>query len=219
MYNFFIDGQLLPVAPDKLDVKIKNTNKTMDLINQGEINFLKTPGLTEFSFTVLLPNSKYPFANYINGYKPASHFLNLFADLKTKRKAFGFIVSREMPNGTVLYKTNETVSLEEYTIVEDSRNGFDISVQLRLKTYKEYRLKSVPIVAAAPVVSIRKRETTAPVRPTPAPAKTYTVKRGDTLWGICKRFLGNGSRYPEIAKLNGIKNPNLIYPGQVIRLV
>lgn len=49
-------------------------------------------------------------------------------------------------------------------------------------------------------------------------ASTYTVKSGDTLWGIAETYLGSGSRYPELAKLNGISNPNLIYVGQVIKL-
>jgi len=44
----------------------------------------------------------------------------------------------------------------------------------------------------------------------------YTVVRGDTLWGIAKRFYGNGSRYPEIAKANNIPNPDIIHVGQVL---
>ena len=48
--------------------------------------------------------------------------------------------------------------------------------------------------------------------------KQYTVQEGDTLWGIAKSFLGDGSRYAEIAGLSGVKNPNLIYPGQVLTL-
>lgn len=44
----------------------------------------------------------------------------------------------------------------------------------------------------------------------------YTVVKGDTLWGIAKRFYGNGSRYPEIVKANKIANPDLIYPGQIL---
>ena len=39
----------------------------------------------------------------------------------------------------------------------------------------------------------------------------YTVKRGDTLSGIAKKY---GTTYQEIARKNGIKNPNLIYAGQ-----
>ena len=46
----------------------------------------------------------------------------------------------------------------------------------------------------------------------------YVVKRGDTLWGIASRYLGSGTKYPQIAQENNIPNPNLIYPGQVFRI-
>ena len=44
----------------------------------------------------------------------------------------------------------------------------------------------------------------------------YTVVKGDTLWGIAERFYGDGSQYPKIASANGIGNPDLIYPDQVL---
>lgn len=47
-------------------------------------------------------------------------------------------------------------------------------------------------------------------------AGTYTVKSGDNLWAIAKRIYGKGSDYGKIVRLNEIKNPNLIYPGQVL---
>jgi nucleoid-associated protein YgaU len=50
---------------------------------------------------------------------------------------------------------------------------------------------------------------------------TYVlVKAGDTLWGIAERELGDGSRYNEIFAANRevIENPDLIYPGQKIRI-
>ena len=48
--------------------------------------------------------------------------------------------------------------------------------------------------------------------------QNYTVKRGDCLWNIAKRFYGNGARYTTIYNANRskIRNPNLIYPGQVL---
>lgn len=44
----------------------------------------------------------------------------------------------------------------------------------------------------------------------------YTVKRGDTLWDIARRY---GTTVSELAEINGIANPNLIFPGQVLRIL
>lgn len=45
--------------------------------------------------------------------------------------------------------------------------------------------------------------------------KTYTVKKGDSLWKIAANVLGNGSRYKEIMQLSGITSTT-IYAGQVL---
>ncbi|WP_374674045.1 LysM peptidoglycan-binding domain-containing protein [Ideonella sp.] len=49
---------------------------------------------------------------------------------------------------------------------------------------------------------------------------SYTVKRGDTLWDISKIFLRSPWRWPELwgMNLDDIRNPHLIYPGQVLYL-
>jgi nucleoid-associated protein YgaU len=51
-------------------------------------------------------------------------------------------------------------------------------------------------------------------------SKTYTVKAGDTLSRIAKEHLGNASDYMKIFNLNKdqLSNPDLIQPGQVLRL-
>ena len=49
---------------------------------------------------------------------------------------------------------------------------------------------------------------------------TYTIKRGDTLWDISKLFLKSPWRWPELWGMNlqDIRNPHLIYPGQLLYL-
>lgn len=51
-----------------------------------------------------------------------------------------------------------------------------------------------------------------------ADGKSVTVQSGDTLSGIAKTYLGDASKYKQLATINGISNPNLIYVGQVIKL-
>lgn len=54
----------------------------------------------------------------------------------------------------------------------------------------------------------------------PGGSTFYTIVKGDTLSGIAKKFYGDGNKYPKIFEANRgiIKNADLIYPGQVIRI-
>jgi len=47
---------------------------------------------------------------------------------------------------------------------------------------------------------------------------TYTVKSGDCLWDIAIRAYGDGYRWPELARVNNIVNPDLIYPNTVLQI-
>ncbi len=48
----------------------------------------------------------------------------------------------------------------------------------------------------------------------------YEIQSGDTLWAIASKHLGDGNRYPEIFEANRevIQDPDLIFPGQKIRI-
>lgn len=51
-----------------------------------------------------------------------------------------------------------------------------------------------------------------------APAATYTVRKGDTLWSIAASKLGDGNRWREIATLNKLADADAIVPGQTLNL-
>ena len=83
--------------------------------------------------------------------------------------------------------------------------------------------QSAPAPAPAPAPAAAHNSTggaTVPV-PTPHPAQHYTVRSGDTLWGIAQRFLGNGADWRELYNWNrGVvgSNPNLIFPGEQLTI-
>jgi len=93
-------------------------------------------------------------------------------------------------------------------------------VDVNLKQWRDYGTKTA-VVETAPntgrqmvTVEQEREEITAPA------AKTYTVKKGDSLWAIASKYYGKGAEYSKIfnANTDQISNPNLIYPGQVLVL-
>jgi nucleoid-associated protein YgaU len=56
--------------------------------------------------------------------------------------------------------------------------------------------------------------------PQHAKVEYYVIQKGDSLSAVAKRYYGNARDYPRIFDANRevIKNPDLIYPGQKIRI-
>lgn len=219
-YDFYMDKCLLPIPPDKLQIKVNNTNKTVTLINEGEVNILKRAGLTEIEFGCMIPQVRYPFAVYKSGFRDAGYFLDYFEALKNGKKPFRFIVCRRFPDGGRLFNTNIKVSLEDYKITEDAKEGFDLNFQVKLKQWRDYGAREVRLFSGsmgtqAGVEPSREEETS----PSPSETRTYTVVKGDCLWTIAKRFYGDGSKYSVIYNANKDVvggSPNRIYPGQIL---
>ena len=175
-YDFYLDKCLLPIPPSSLQIKIKNANKTITLIDEGQINILKKANLTEISFECIIPQVNYPFSTYKNGFKNASYFLTYFETLKNWKRPFQFIVSRKLPNGGKLFNTNIKVSLEAYTIKEDSKQGFDLVVKIDLKQYRQYGTKTVKVT----VPSTKPKTTTTTKKSTTPSKKTTTATKKTT---------------------------------------
>lgn len=203
-YACYLDGVEMP-TPQKLTVKIKNQNKTLILLNQGEINFLRAPGLTQLTVPFTFP--------MLSGGRPPDYYLDLLEGLKLRRKKARFILVRTDPAGGLLFDTNLRVSLEDYSVIEDAKEGLDLRVDVNLKQWRSYGVKRVTVeeTPAAKTVTVEKQRDagTAPA------AKSHRVVYGDTLWGLAAKYYGSGAQYMKIFNANRgvMSDPNIIYVG------
>ena len=210
MYQIYLGKILLPIAPAKIDISFKNQNKTINLVSGDEINLIKKDGLAAISFDFLLPSQKYPFAQ--GEFKPQSYYLEQLLKLKTDKKSFLFVIHR----GSGLHDTKFLASLEDWKQIEDKNDfGKDIKITVKLKQYKPFGVKKYAVVGENAVQVKDTRQGESPLKPTTKPIE-YKVKQGDTLWAIAKKHYGDGEKYKEVAKTNGISNPSLVHPGAVL---
>ncbi|MBS0590900.1 MAG: LysM peptidoglycan-binding domain-containing protein [Proteobacteria bacterium] len=78
-------------------------------------------------------------------------------------------------------------------------------------------LKKLPAILFGMTLTLAAYAATVELKP--GHPDTYVVRRGDTLWGIANKFLKKPWQWPEVWQANGqIKNPHLIFPGDVINL-
>lgn len=208
------DKLRLPVNPENYELSKGMLNSTAVLPEIGEVNIKGKPRLDTITLSSFFPNQFYPFCEYSDIPDPIS-----CVELINKFMVKGQV--RLMITGT---DVNKIFYIENFTYGE--RDGTrDIYYTLELKEYKKIKIKTISSLNSGGSASVKKPPSVTAPKPRPATSTstksvptTYTVKKGDTLWGIAKKFLGNGSRYPEIAKKNGLKNPNVIKVGQVLKI-
>ena len=192
-YQFFIAGTRLPVTPGSFTISIPSRNETVTLINDGDINILKKRGLKEFSFEMYLPYVKYPFASYTSGYEntdgtvndiiPPIQYLILLQNLKSDKLPFQLDIYRELPTGQDTWFTNETVTLEDYEVLEDAENGCDVVVSINLKEYVHYATQKV-VLSADGLTYLTIRNTGKKVN------RIVQAREGDTLTSLLLREFG-----------------------------
>lgn len=213
MYDIYIDRMLIPVNPDKITYSMKNRNETVSLINASEVNLLKSEGLKEISFKIVLPAFRYPYLNTLQGFNKPGYYLDKLQRLKRDRKVFQFIVSRRYPNRKGYFSTNMKVTLEEFTYSDDTDEFMDIPVEIKLKEYRDPRATALTILDDKISGFITK-----PRAVTAILDRIVTTEAGETLWNICRQHTGGLEKMAEVMKLNAFDKITDFIPGQKVRL-
>jgi len=209
----------LPVNPEQIEVSSIQAIEKYEILKLGQIAIPTHLELKEYSFEAEFPHRPLHYVETAGGFRDPDFYLRLFDEWRQEKVPVRFIASNGIGDDI-----NTLVLIEELTITERAGEEGDKYVSFRLLEYREFGKKSVVVItqeptAVAPVVAVAKKEEPAPAV-NPKSNGTHVVQSGDTLWAIAKKYYGNGSQYTKIFNANKdkIKNPNLIYPGQVLTI-
>lgn len=198
-YMVFIDKILLPVTPSSIDIKNKNRNKTVELIDNSEFTFLKEKGLKEISFKFMLPSQHYPFARYLPTFKRPSYFIEKLDKLKSQGKSFQLIIIRTYPNGIrALYNTNIKVSLEDYNLSETADDGLDTTVDIVFKEFIDPRPEKITVNADGTANKTNQRWTDK------VQERITSTKAGKYIWEIVREETGGLDQLEAVMRTNTI---------------
>lgn len=204
MYYFMLGVLPLPIPPKSLEIKIPSMNKTLTLINDGEINIPKKVGLREISFDFLLPTfQKYPFAMYQIGDYTAATIILYLKVWRKLRIPIPFIVVRMSPKGKFMYFTSILCLIEDITYIEDAEEyGFDTNCSIKLKEYNPYGTKRVEYDKSNNTATVQNERSTADRQK----KSEIKPKEGETLNSAAKR---EGYNPSDVRTANGIGSPSI----------
>ena len=178
-------------GPDKVMKSIRNIIREKEELHEQKKNARFMYGVSTFMVIVILV-----IGINLNNYQ--------------KMKKFDKSISSLM----VQMSGNDTATQEEVVPVNKLEGGVyptEAETTSQTAVTSVVSTENVTVTAAQPV-----EEQT--VAATVNEVKTYTVKAGDTIMGICKKYYGDTSKCNEVIAYNNIKDENFLYIGQQIKL-
>lgn len=206
------DGSIFhfPLNPlDEISVRTNKNYQTYDINEIGEIDFHKNgKKISEMTLKVLFPD------DYTEGFnrgetliKPKDCIKKL-EKYRDQKEAVRLIISN-MPFNELVYIASVNISVKSG--LEECRFA-----NIKVRTHRDIKVRTLDTNKNKVNKGLNKTD-----RPnTKTDYKTHKIKRGDRLWNIAIKYLGKGSRWVEIHKLNKgvIKNPHKIPIGTVIKI-
>ncbi|QTH46541.1 LysM peptidoglycan-binding domain-containing protein [Cohnella sp. LGH] len=224
-YNNQQEGFQVPVNPSSIEMSDGSKGATYDIVELGEISVIKHPKLTTYRFSSIFPAQRYPFVDV-----PLLQTLTSANESSVKVKTNPYVdyITRWMATKRPIrfvftgdtFDINEAVSIESFDWKEAAGSSGDIEYTLALRKYVFYSAQRLIVKTAAGGGGKKLANAGKPRADDREKPKTYTLRAGDTLWKVAKSVLGNGDRWREIQKLNGLTDAQLkkLAVGKVLKL-
>lgn len=216
-FNNETEAFQFPILPESIEVSGASDNKTYTISKLGEINVINNMKLKEISFEGIFPARWFPACSVKeNELFPPKYYIDLIQKWRQEKKPMYLVMTGSTMN------INMFVSIEDFSWSEKAGAVGDINFDISFLEYRSYAAKKVKVeeVISGGKKVVMKKNLAAPRPDNRVKPKTYKLAAGDNLWKVAKKFLGNGARWKEIQKLNGIKDSELkkLKVGKVIKL-
>lgn len=211
----------IPVNPEELSITRTAENDDIDIVGIGPASRKGPPGLYTITIESFFPGKNSYYYTNVNP-NTCVKFIEDIWKTPNKKNLVAKLVTAGLPKNINIYFV-----IEEFDWTYKAGEESDIYFSLKIKQYRPYGVKTIKIKKATKktkktkVVKTKTKSRTSSTVKKTKKQNTYKVKKGDCLWNISKKFSGKGSNWKELYKLNKKvvgSNPNLIYPGQILKL-
>lgn len=195
------DGQFeLAVNPKQIQVSSDNGDKSIELLNIGTVMLPGHRNPVKITIQTFLPAPGSPF---YRGISPDS-MISMVDKAKNGQKSIRLIISGTNVNHRFIVNSASAT----YT---EGQNDVQVAW-----SFTEDRFSNITAVAS---MANRYTATGLSQRPdTQETPKSVTVKDGDTLWGFAVKYYGDGTRWQDIARQNGVNDPKKLPVGKVLEI-
>ena len=182
----------IPVLPAKLNVSSPGKNERVTVLDLGEVLLLRKKGLRVLSWESFFPADSAPYTT--GQVRDPISIIQAIQKARDSKTPVRFLIT-----GTDL-DCNIRMGIESFEYEERSGELGDLYYTIKLYEWKDTSPKK--IVLPEKKKNRQKQRNRSGPESRKRNRKTYTVKKGDCLWNIAKKFYGKGSDYTKIYNAN-----------------
>lgn len=197
---------VLPVTPPSFEISHGINIETINIHTLGEVILPGYKTLATIKIDCMLPAHKYSFNQPKAKVQPYV-YIDQLVKWCDKHTILQFSVSEDITKDKAKDIVKVEIIITDVTYGEKDGTN-DVYATISLSEYR--RLSAVQTDKTGNGARGSDKNS--------AGIEIYVIKSGDTLSAICRKQYGDASLYQKLAVYNNIKNPNLIYAGNKLKL-